>query len=102
MTVTYRKESRTHCIRDQRILIDESLHSRTVNWVVVIIYSITRSFKTSASIRVVVTHKRYTLCKISSHSHIRHMNHCDSTSRTRAETKIADADYDNSRAYFSC
>jgi hypothetical protein len=98
MAVMYQKRH-TDCVRDQRVLIKEFLYSRTINRMVVLIYGLARSVKTSVSSHIIDTRERYALRKISTHSHIRNTNHWYGTPRTRAETKIADADYNYSRAY---
>jgi len=72
----------THCVRDQRVSMQEPLYNCTVNWVIVLIYGLMCSMNTGMLTHIVDMHKRYMLRKISMHSHIRHTNHWYGTLRT--------------------
>ena len=76
---------------------EEPLDSCTIYQVVMLIYGLTRSITTIAQLHVIGPCKRYTLRQIPTHTHVRNTIQGYDTPRTRAETKIADADYHYSR-----
>ena len=99
-STTYEKRY-TYCHWDKRVVFEEPLYGHTVNHVVALIYSLTRSFKTTMLMHIINTCERHMLWQISMHFHVRNMILWNETLRTWAETKIANAHNNYSRMNLS-